>query len=161
VDGCLACDLSSGRVPLPGGVICETSLWIVEHCVGPLGLGTLVVKPKRHVVHVAELDHAEAGELGPLLRDSARCAAEVTSPDQVYVTLWSHAGGRPCHIHWVVQPVTRAELRLHGLHGPKLQVAMLERGAAPAPRDVEEIAERLRAAFARAQRGDSVRATEG
>jgi hypothetical protein len=61
---CLACDLYDG----PGGVIHETPHWVVEHCVGPLGPGTLVVKPKRHVVHVADLSSEEADELGPLLR---------------------------------------------------------------------------------------------
>lgn len=55
VVGCLACDLSEGRLELPGGAIVETDTWRVEHSVGPLGVGTLIVKPKRHVVHVADL----------------------------------------------------------------------------------------------------------
>jgi len=45
VAGCVACDLTSGRKPLPGGVIVETGLWRVEHSVGPLGVGTLIIKP--------------------------------------------------------------------------------------------------------------------
>jgi diadenosine tetraphosphate (Ap4A) HIT family hydrolase len=147
MDGCLACDLSEGRLPLPGGVIHETRHWIVEHCVGPLGLGTLVVKPRRHVVHVADLDEDEASELGPLLRRAARSAMDVTAPAQVYVTLWSHAGGEPGHIHWVVQPVTRAQMHEYDLHGPRLQVAMLEGGVSPAADEVERIAEQLRARF--------------
>jgi hypothetical protein len=53
VEGCLACDLLAGRRPLPGGTIAETPHWAVQHCVGPLGVGTLIVKPKRHVVGVA------------------------------------------------------------------------------------------------------------
>src|SRR6184192_51801 len=68
VEGCLACDLAEGRVDLPGGEILVANHWIVEHCVGPLGVGTLIVKPKRHVVHCWELDESEASELGPLLR---------------------------------------------------------------------------------------------
>jgi diadenosine tetraphosphate (Ap4A) HIT family hydrolase len=151
VDGCLACDLYEGRAPLPGGAIHETRHWVVEHCVGPLGLGTLVVKPKRHVVRVADLDRDEAAELGPLLQRAAQYATEVTSPAQVYVTLWSHSGGVPGHVHWVVQPVTRAQMNEYGLHGPKLQVAMFERGVAPAVAEVELIAERLRARFRQAR----------
>jgi diadenosine tetraphosphate (Ap4A) HIT family hydrolase len=120
-----------------------------KHCVGPLGLGTPVVKPKRHVVHVADLGGEEAGELGPLLVRAARHARDATSPAQVYVTLWSHAGGEPGHIHRVVQPVTRAQMHEHGLHGPRLQVAMLERGVVPAIDEVERIAERLRELFGR------------
>lgn len=52
--GCLACDLTAGRRPCPGGRIDETPGWVVEHCVGPLGVGTLIVKPKRHVIRVAD-----------------------------------------------------------------------------------------------------------
>jgi diadenosine tetraphosphate (Ap4A) HIT family hydrolase len=152
MEGCLACDLYAGRVPLPGGVIHETGHWVVEHCVGPLGVGTLVVKPKRHVVHVADLAAEEADELGPLLRRAAQHATAVTSPEQVYVTLWSHARARPGHIHWVVQPVTRAQMETYDLHGPRLQVAMFERGDAPALADVELMAARLRLLFARRER---------
>ena len=55
------------RRPLPGGRIFRTEFWLVEHCAGPLGLGTLIVKPERHVTTVAGLSAAEAAELGPLL----------------------------------------------------------------------------------------------
>ncbi|HEY8775252.1 MAG TPA: hypothetical protein VIM33_02100 [Gaiellaceae bacterium] len=44
MEGCLACDLAEERIDLPGGRIFKTDLWIVEHCVGPIGIGTLVVK---------------------------------------------------------------------------------------------------------------------
>jgi diadenosine tetraphosphate (Ap4A) HIT family hydrolase len=148
VEGCLACDLAAGRADLPGGVIHETGAWLVEHCIGPLGVGTLIVKPKRHVVHVWELDERETAELGPLLQRAAAAVAEVSRPDQVYVTLWSHAGGQPVHIHWVVQPVTRALMEEVGRYGPHLQVAMFDRGEQP-PRDgVEQVAATLRASLA-------------
>jgi hypothetical protein len=42
--GCLACDAVA-----PGGRILETGGWIVEHCIGPLGVGTLIVKPHLQV----------------------------------------------------------------------------------------------------------------
>jgi diadenosine tetraphosphate (Ap4A) HIT family hydrolase len=60
VESCLACDLLAGRRPCPGGTIEETDFWAVQHCVGPLGVGTLIVKPKRHVVHAGDLDKDEA-----------------------------------------------------------------------------------------------------
>ncbi len=56
----MACDLAAGKLPLPGGRIHETAHWLVEHCIGPLGLGTLIVKPRRHVTKVADLAHEEA-----------------------------------------------------------------------------------------------------
>mgnify|MGYP006174812863 CR=1 FL=1 len=40
---------------------------------------------------------------------SAAVVAELVQPDQIYVSLWSHAGGVPCHIHFVVQPITREQ----------------------------------------------------
>ena len=91
MESCFACDLASGRVDLPGGRFHKTTHWLVEHCVGPLGVGTLIVKPKRHVVHVWELTSEEAAELGPLLQEASAAVADVTEPEQIYVCLWSQA----------------------------------------------------------------------
>jgi diadenosine tetraphosphate (Ap4A) HIT family hydrolase len=145
VEGCFACDLAEGRADLPGGPIYDTGRWLVEHCVGPLGVGTLIVKPRRHVVHVWELDDDEARELGPLLQRVAAVVAELTEPDQVYVGLWSHRGGRPVHIHFVVQPVTRALMDEIGDYGPHLQTVMFDRAVDPPRDEVEAFAERVRA----------------
>ena len=145
MEGCLACDLATGRIDLPGGEILVTDHWIVEHTVGPLSLGTLIVKPKRHVVHVAELDDAEAAEIGPLLRRVSVVLTELIQPEQVYVGLWSHAGGVPVHIHFVVQPVTRALMDSIGDYGPHLQVAMFDANEPPPRDEVERFAERARA----------------
>jgi len=147
IEGCLACDLAEGRIPLPGGLIHESAHWLVEHCVGPLGVGTLIVKPRRHVVHVWELDGAEAEELGPMLREASDVVARLTEPDQVYVCLWSHAGGVPVHIHFVIQPVTTKQRnRLGG--AASLQAAMFAAEELPAHRDVEAFADRARTTFA-------------
>ncbi|MFT3862728.1 MAG: hypothetical protein QM729_00520 [Solirubrobacterales bacterium] len=146
VDGCLSCELLDGRRPCPGGTIAETEGWAVQHCVGPLGVGTLIVKPKRHVLHVADLDEDEAAELGPLLRRAAAAVTEVFDPHQVYVCLWSHAENVPGHIHWVVQPVAASEDPAR--RGPHLQAAMFDAGEPPDPTEVEEAAARLRAVLA-------------
>ena len=135
---------------MPGGIILDTGRWLVEHCVGPLGVGTLIVKPRRHVLHVWKLEEAEARELGPLLQRTSAAVAELVSPEQVYVCLWSHAGGKPVHIHFVVQPVTRADMDSLGAYGPGLQLAMFERGEQPDPAAVEAFAERCRAVLAEA-----------
>jgi ATP adenylyltransferase len=134
-------------VPLPGGVIHETDYWYVEHCIGPLGVGTLLVKPRRHVTRVSELTDSEAAELGPLLRQSAAVLDYLLSPAQVYVCLWSHRGGEPVHIHYVVQPVTAPVMAEFGAYGPRLQLSMFERGETPPRNEVEPFAERARAAF--------------
>jgi diadenosine tetraphosphate (Ap4A) HIT family hydrolase len=138
---------------LPGGLIDRTDGWLVEHCVGPLPVGTLVVKPARHVIHLADLSPTEAEELGPLLRRSATVVTELCDPDQVYVCLWSHAGGQPGHVHFVCQPAARPARPDPGTYGTSLQVALFDqnRPPAPAPAEVEAFAERARAAFASAE----------
>jgi diadenosine tetraphosphate (Ap4A) HIT family hydrolase len=147
VEGCLACDLAEGRLPLPGGRIFETTYWLVEHCVGPLGAGTLLVKPRRHVVRVSDLTDDESDELGRILRDTAAVVRELAAADQVYTCLWSHAGGVPVHVHYVVQPITPEVTDRYGL-GPHAQAAMFDEDVAPPTDEVETFADRARAAFA-------------
>lgn len=144
---CLACDLSSGAVRLPGVRVHETASWVVEHCVGPLGVGTMLVKPFRHVLHVAELTEAESAELGPLLRRVAAAVEDVMRAEQVYVCLWSHSGGVPGHIHFVVQPATRDLMERFGGYGPTLQMAMFAEAEVPDEAAVEAICARLRSAL--------------
>jgi len=101
---CYACRLTDGTEPLPGGRIYATKSWVVEHCTGPLGVGTLIVKPFRHCLHVGDLTAEEAQEIGPLLQWVSQAVRAVTQADQVYVCSWSHVGWQPVHIHFVVQP---------------------------------------------------------
>jgi diadenosine tetraphosphate (Ap4A) HIT family hydrolase len=145
IRGCLACDLSAGRRELPGGVIAERPDWRVEHCVGPLGVGTLIVKTRRHVESVGDLTDAEAAAVGPLLRAVARCVDELCTPEQVYVCLWSHAGRKRGHLHFVVQPATTAAIEAHGgAYGPGVQQAMFESDVLPDRAAVEVFAEAAR-----------------
>jgi diadenosine tetraphosphate (Ap4A) HIT family hydrolase len=148
VTDCLPCDIAAGRVTVPGGVIHERDGWVVEHCFGPLGLGTMVVKPVRHVVHVADLTVDEAAVMGALLHRTAQVVSELTGPEQVYVSLWSHGGGVPGHIHYVVQAVTRPILDVMGSYGPTLQHEMFKANVMPDPQAVERIADRARDLFA-------------
>ena len=126
----------------------ETDDWVVEHSVGPLGVGTLIVKPRRHIVYVADLSETEAAELGPLLRRTAATVTRLLDPEQVYVTLWSHAGGVAGHIHWVVQPVTRDVMAQFDDHGPFLQVKMFDADVLPDRAAVEAFAENARSLLA-------------
>lgn len=149
MESCTACDLADGTVPLPGGRIHETAHWLVEHCVGSLGLGALIVKPRRHVTTVGELTDAEAAELGPLLRTASAIVGELVPAEQVYNCLWSHSGGRPVHVHYVVHPVTASLMAEHRTYGPELQVAMFAQGDAPPDDQVEALADQARSAFDR------------
>lgn len=142
---CLACDLTAGRMELSGGIIHRGEHWVVEPCIGPLPAGTLILKPLRHVTHASELTGSEAAELGPLLRHACRVVSAMASPDQVYVCLWSHAGWRAGHIHFVLQPVWNSQQAAHALPGPMLQAELFIANQVPEMDMVRTCAERARA----------------
>ncbi len=48
VTGFIAGGWAVDGVSLPGGLVHATDRWPVEHCLGPPGLGTWIVKSKRH-----------------------------------------------------------------------------------------------------------------
>jgi len=131
VVGCLACDTTAGRVALPGGGIGERDGLLIEPCVGPLPAGTLILKPRRHLLSLADLDDREAAALGPLQRTLAAAVREVTGCDQVYCCLWSHAGWEPVHIHFVLQPAWNADREQFDGPGPTTQAAMFRRAEFP------------------------------
>ncbi|WP_407562879.1 hypothetical protein [Streptomyces sp. 184] len=133
---------------MPGGVLHETAAWVVNHVVGPMNLGTLIVGPREHVVAVAELDDTAAAELGPLLRDTARVVETLCRPEQTYVCTWSHGREARKHLHIAVQPVT-AEVRARygGLRSEQLQARMLTAGDEPGPAEVEQFCARARELF--------------
>lgn len=68
----------------------------------------------------------------------------------LYNCLWSHAAGRPVHIHFVVQLVVREQTRLFDAHGPALQVAMFQHGELPGRTAGEHICDAARPAFPQA-----------
>ncbi|UDY34496.1 hypothetical protein [Dermatobacter hominis] len=152
-DDCFACSLTAGVLPLVGGELHRTAHWVVEHAVGPLELGTMVVKPLRHVCHVADLDAAETMELGPLLQEASAVATELCRPDQVYVCLWSHSGLRPGHIHFVVEPVQRSSVVELAAGGPTYQSHRFREGVEPTPTEVEAFCEAARPLFRRVVAG--------
>jgi diadenosine tetraphosphate (Ap4A) HIT family hydrolase len=144
VGNCLACDLINGKRDLPGGRIYQTTHWVVEHCIGPFGVGTLIVKPFRHCTHLWELTDEETEELGPLLSLVSKTIRTVLEPDQVYVCLWSHAGWEPGHIHFVVQPSWNRLQAEHERPGPFLQVDMCEADVLPNRESVEAFVARAK-----------------
>jgi len=144
VVGCLACDTTAGRVALPGGGIGERDGLLIEPCVGPLPAGTLILKPRRHLLSLADLDDREAAALGPLQRTLAAAVREVTGCDQVYCCLWSHAGWEPVHIHFVLQPAWNADREQFDGPGPTTQAAMFRRAEFPDESAVAEAAGRVR-----------------
>ena len=141
---CLACSLTAGEITLPGGRIGERGRWVIEPTIGPLPIGTLIVKPFRHCESLGSLTNEEAEELGPLLRDMTATITAVTGCDQAYVCLWSHADWVPGHIHFVLQPAWNSQRLEHDRPGPFLQTELFDADSYPAPGDIERLAARVR-----------------
>jgi diadenosine tetraphosphate (Ap4A) HIT family hydrolase len=141
---CYACRLTEGVEPLPGGRVHATKYWVVEHCTGPLGVGTFVIKPFRHCIHAADLTLSEAHEIGPLLQRVSLVVQTVTNADQVYICSWSHAGWQPVHIHFVVQPAWNAWNRKYDHPGPFVQAAMFQAGDTLGIAEVEDVCRKVK-----------------
>jgi ATP adenylyltransferase len=149
VDGCLGCEIIAGRCNVPGGIVHQTTRWIVNHAVGRLNLGTLIVAPRDHVVAIADLDDTGVAELGPLLRDAARVVEAICRPEQTYVCVWSHGQTERRHLHILVQPVTAALVAQYGgLRSEQLQARILAAGEPPDPAEVERFCADARQCFA-------------
>jgi len=117
---------------------------VVEHCIGAFGVGTLIIKPFRHCLHIWGLTGEESQEIGPLLQQVTATIRAILKPDQVYICLWSHSGWEPVHLHFVLQPSWNDFQRDHKDPGPYLQVDMLNARVYPAREEVEAFAERAR-----------------
>ena len=146
---CLACELNAHPDLVPGGRIATVGGWVVEHCVGPLGVGTVVVKPERHVTQLSALNATEAMEIGPLLARVAGAVAEARADagepsDQVYCCLWSHAERRPGHIHFVVQPISARLVARFNANGPDLQARMFKLDEKPEAEAAASAADEIR-----------------
>lgn len=147
MQSCLACDLMDGTKYLPGGRIFSTDYWVVEHCVGPFGVGTLIVKPKRHCVHYWELTNNEVSEVGDLLRLTSEVIEQILHPDQIYICLWSHLDWKPAHIHFVVQPISSDLKDTYPNNGSFLQCDMVREKNFATNEQIVEFAEKAKKIF--------------
>ena len=98
----MSCDILSGKIPSPGGVIYENDDWHVDSVQPPVvWKGFLIVKLKRHCEHIAELTPQEALSLGPTLQQTCRALSDVLHPAKIYVCSF---GDGVKHIHFWVLP---------------------------------------------------------
>jgi diadenosine tetraphosphate (Ap4A) HIT family hydrolase len=102
VQGCLACDATAGRIDVPGGMIAETEHWHADHCIGPFGVGAVVVKTKEHVEDLWHLPDGAAGELGPFLCRISGAIVDGLGAERAYLTMW--VDKPPLHVHMVLYP---------------------------------------------------------
>ena len=141
--GCIACDVVSGRIVPPSGIILDDGVWVLGHSVSPVLLrGWLILEPRRHVEHLAELTQPEAAALGPLIARASSAVMRALQAEKVYACSF---GELVRHVHWYLIP-RYADMSVHG-------VAVLnEMFANPSPwactdEDAAEAASLVRAAL--------------
>ena len=101
-EGCLSCDIISGKLTPPGGTIYRDDYWMVDHSVSPIRLaGFLIVKPIRHCEHIAYLSEEEASHLGPILQRTTQALMRAMEAKKVYVV---SLGELVKHIHFCIIP---------------------------------------------------------
>lgn len=143
---CLACQILTGQMAVPGGTIAETPDWIADHCIGKHGLGAIVVKSRAHRENFWDLTPQEAATLGGFLKKITQAMQVALGAERIYINSW--VDQPPYHVHFVLQPryldQDKAEL---GLQGLELQVY---RSLQPKPKANEAgaIADKIRACLA-------------
>lgn len=140
---CLACQMLAGAEPVPGGIIAENPWWVADHCVGPYGLGSVVIKTRTHRENLWDLSMAESASLGPFLQQMSEAIALAMAAERVYVSLW--VDQPPYHVHFVLQPryPDHHNPQELGLKGLELQV-FRTLGQPPKAAEMAEAADRIR-----------------
>ena len=143
-NGCIACDVVAGRIVPPGGIVLDDGVWVLSHSISPVLLrGWLILEPKRHVEHLADLSEVEAVALGPLIARVSSAVMRVLQAEKVYACSF---GEDVRHVHWYLIP-RYADMSVQG-------VAVLnEMFANPSPwacgdEDAAEASSRVQAALA-------------
>lgn len=116
---CLACQTLSGQLAVPGGTIAENEWWLADHCLGPYGVGSVVVKTKAHRENIADLTANELAAMGFFLQQISIAMEQALGAERIYINLWVDEA--PHHVHFVLQPRYPGKQEL-GLKGIELQV---------------------------------------
>lgn len=100
--GCLACDANQGRLQPPGGAVFADDDWLLEHSLSPVLLrGWLILKPRRHVEHIADLTPGEYAKLGGLLARASAAMKTSLGAERVYVCSFGESVN---HVHFYLVP---------------------------------------------------------
>lgn len=86
--------------------------WSVVHAHSSGLLGWLILEPRRHVIHLAELTDEEAASLGVWQVRLARALAEELEKPKVYVAEFGESPGSHLHFHVVARPADLAQERV-------------------------------------------------
>jgi diadenosine tetraphosphate (Ap4A) HIT family hydrolase len=127
-------------------MIVETAHWRADHCIGPFGVGAVVLKTKEHVGDFWALTPEAAAELGPLASRVSRAIVDGLDAERIYLTMW--VDQQPHHVHLVLYPRYPDEDK----RALDLQVALRAAGP-PSHGDAARAAELLRSALEAAKAG--------
>jgi diadenosine tetraphosphate (Ap4A) HIT family hydrolase len=104
---CVLCDRARALDAEDPGWILRTDWWAVSIHPAMAVPGWVAVQTVRHTEGLADMDRAEAAELGPLLSRVSQAVTQVTGSQRVY----TYSLGEGCaHTHILVGPPTQ-ELR--------------------------------------------------
>lgn len=138
---CLACRLNRKPELVPGGRIFEGKFWNIEHCITTFGVGSVVIKTKRHIEQYSDCSQEETEEFGELFFKLNKAVEEVCKPEQIYISKW---GEETDHFHLLIQPVFRETRQRFNLKGPTLQAKMVEKKEKPDWNKAEKIAIKIK-----------------
>lgn len=121
MEKCLGCEIISGSVNTPGGIIYQDGFWMLTHARSSNGAplkGMLILQPKRHCTHLADLQPEEVRNLGPLLQKTCKAVSDILHPEKTYACSF---GEGVKHIHFMIIP------RMQGMPiGAELLKQMIE-----------------------------------
>lgn len=141
---CKTCELvarrDAGDAPLWDRIL-RTPGWDIVHAFGTALEGWTVLVVRRHITAVADLNDAEAMELGPLIRDVSRAIQAVIGCEKTYVVQFAE---HPQHPHVHVHVIPRARDLPDDQRGPRVFGLLGVSDELSVPEDrMDEIAQQL------------------
>lgn len=99
VNACISCATVKGIFHPPGGVIYETSHWMVILRANPVQFPCLpLILLKRHMEDISHLDPHESLSLGPVMQKTARALGLALQPVKIHFGIYAESV-RHIHIH--------------------------------------------------------------
>lgn len=99
---CLSCNVAAGKIKTPGGILYENDYITITHSIPPAqSKGFMIVQPKRHAEHLADLSEVEMLAIARGIRNAAASIKKVLSPEKIYTCSF---GETVKHVHFYVIP---------------------------------------------------------